>query len=150
MVLGAAAVLAGPALAQDAPVPGMIVSGPPQDFVMEVRAGDDGTPVLSQSEFKLVQGSYYRFNFSCPEVTGDDEPGFHLEVTDLLANSHLRVIEVNDMEVYMQGLTFRALECDASGTATFSFYPIRKGTYGIYVRDHSEPPKEARGTITVE
>jgi len=34
------------------------------------------------------------------------------EATDLLANSHLRVISVGDMEIYMQGLTFRALECD--------------------------------------
>jgi hypothetical protein len=139
-----------PAAAQDdPPVSGQIVIGPPTDIVMEVTTGPDGGPVLSANEFALVLGGYYRFNFVCPDAV-DDSTGFHLEVNDLLANSHLRVVTVGDIEIYMQGMTFRAIECDEAGSAKFSFHPMRRGEYDIYVRDHAEPPHEATGRFTVE
>lgn len=140
---------AGVAMAQDPPVSGQIGSAPPTDITMEVTTGPDGGPILSQTDFPLVLGGYYRFNFVCPDAK-DDATGFHLEVNDLLANSHLRVISVSDIEIYLQGMSFRAIECDEAGSARFSFHPMRKGTYEIYVRDHSEPPKEARGKFIVE
>ena len=137
------------AFAQDTPVPGVIVSGPPLDIFMEVTTGSNGEPILSASEFELVTGGYYRFNFVCPDAK-DDATGFHLQVNRLLENSHLRVVSVGDIEVYMQGLSFRALECDEAGAARFSFHPMRAGTYEIYVRDHSEPPQEALGQFLVQ
>lgn len=140
--------LAATVQAQD-PTPGVIVVGPPEDIFLEVTTGPNGEPVLSADEFRLVTGSYYRFNFVCPDAQ-DDATGFHLEVTDLLANSHLRVVSVGDIEVYMQGMSFRALECDEIGTARFSFHPMRSGEYEIYVRDHSDPPQEAFGRFIVE
>jgi hypothetical protein len=133
----------------EAPVSGMIASGAPTDIFLEVTTGPGGEPVLSEEEFQLVLGSYYRFNFVCPDAQ-DDSTGFHLEVTDLLANSHLRVVSVSDIEIYMQGMTFRAIECDEAGAARFSFHPMRRGVYDIYVREHSDPPQEAFGRIVVD
>jgi hypothetical protein len=132
-----------------APVSGMIASGAPQDIFLEVTTATDGAPILSQEEFPLVLGGYYRFNFVCPDAQ-DDSTGFHLEVNDLLSNSHLRVVSVQDIEIYMQGMTFRAIECDEIGAARFSFHPMRRGIYDIYVRDHSDPAKEAFGRFIVE
>ena len=128
---------------------GVIASGAPQDVFLEVTTGPKGEPVLSEEEYPLLLGGYYRFNFVCPDVR-HASTGFHLEVTELLANSHLRVASVNDIEFYMQGLTFRAIECDEPGAARFSFHPMRRGVYDIYVRDQSDPPQEAFGRFVVE
>lgn len=129
--------------------PGVIAAPPPVDIFLEVTTGMNGEPILSTDEFQLVTGGYYRFNFVCPDAQ-DDATGFHFEATDLLANSHLRVYSVGDIELYLQGLTFRAIECDEAGAARFSFHPMRRGVYDLYVRDHSDPPQEAFGRFVVE
>ncbi len=146
------AAMAGVAHAQapaEPPPSGTVVLGAPQDLYLEVTTAPDGAPILSQEEFPLVLGGYYRFNFVCPDAQ-DDSTGFHLEVNELLTNSHLRVVSVQDIEIYMQGMTFRAIECDEVGSARFSFHPMRRGIYDIYVREHSDPPKEAFGRFIVE
>ena len=129
--------------------PGVIAPPPPADIFLEVTTGPNGEPVLSTDEFQLVTGGYYRFNFVCPDAQ-DDATGFHFEATDLLANSHLRVYSVGDIELYLQGMSFRAIECDEAGAARFSFHPMRRGVYDLYVRDHSDPPQEAFGRFVVE
>lgn len=128
---------------------GVIASPPPVDIFLEVTTGPNGEPVLSADEFELVTGGYYRFNFVCPDAK-DDATGFHFEATELLANSHLRVYSVGDIELYLQGMSFRAIECDEPGSARFSFHPMRRGVYDLYVRDHSDPPQEAFGRFVVE
>jgi len=138
--------LSGTGAAQE---PGALVPGPPEDIFMEITAGPGGEPVLSEDEFLLQLGGYYRFNFVCPAGEGDFT-GFHLEVDDLLANAHLRVVSVGGMEMYMQGLSFRAIECDEPGSARFSFHPMRRGVYQIHVRDSLDPPQEAFGRFVVE
>ena len=45
-----------------------------------------------------------------------------------------------DIEFYMQGLTFRAIECDDRGSARFSFHPMRKGVYPVIVTDKATSP----------
>ena len=146
----AAAALAIPlaAQAQDQPS-GEVGSGAPEDFFLEITTGEGGAPVLSEEEFFLSWGGYYRMNVVCPDAASDSE-GFHFEAPDLIQNSHLRVYSVGDIELYMQGLSFHAIECDEAGAARFSFHPMRKGVYEIYVRDHSDPPQEARGRVVVE
>mgnify|MGYP000848485045 FL=1 len=131
------------------PESGVIASGPPEDVFLEVTTGPNGEPALSADEFRLVHGGYYRFNLVCPDAQ-DDTTGFHFEATDLLANSHLRVVSVGDIEIYLQGMAFRAIECDEVGSARFSFHPMRTGEYEIYVRDHSDPPQEAFARVIVE
>ena len=115
-----------------AQVGGNLAAGPPVDLFVEIRTGPDGAPVLSAPEHRLTTGEYYRLNLSCPDVT-DDLAGWRIEVTDLLSNSHLRVVSVGDIEIHLQGLTFRAIECDEIGSARFSFVPIRPGIYDLYV-----------------
>jgi hypothetical protein len=120
-----------PALAH-AQIGGNLAAAPPIDIFVEISTGPNGEPVLSLQEFKLITGEYYRFNIKCPDVA-HDLVGWRVEVTDLLSNSHLRVVSVGDIEVHLQGLTFRAIECDEIGSARFSFVPIRPGTYDLYV-----------------
>jgi hypothetical protein len=115
-----------------AQVGGNLAAGPPIDIFVEISTGPNGEPVLSRQEFKLITGEYYRFNIDCPDVA-HDLVGWRVEVTDLLSNSHLRVVSVGDIEIHLQGLTFRAIECDEIGSARFSFVPIRPGTYDLYV-----------------
>ena len=128
---------------------GVIAGGGPVDLWLEVTTGPNGEPILSATEFNLETGGYYRFNFVCPDVV-DDATGFHFEANALVANSHIRILSVGDIEFYMQGLTFRAIECDEAGAARFSFHPMRSGVYDLYVRDHSDPPQEAFGLFIVE
>lgn len=137
------------AFAQDAQESGVIGRPPPEDLFLEVTTGADGEPILSEDEFVLALGGYYRFNFVCPDAV-DDSTGFHFEATELLQNAHLRVVSIGDIEIYMQGLYFHAIECDEIGAARFSFHPMRGGVYELYVRDHSDPPQEAFGRIVVE
>ena len=120
-----------PALTE-AQVGGNLAQFPPTDLFLEITTGPHGDPVLSVDEFQLITGDYYRLNINCPDVA-DDLREWRMEVDDLLQNSHLRLVSVGDVEIHLQGLTFRATECDEVGSARFSFVPIRPGTYDLYV-----------------
>ena len=110
-------------------VGGNLAAGPPLDLSLEITTGSDGL-VLSVSEFKLITGEYYRLN-----ITSDGEEGWRLEVDALLRNSHLGIVTINEIEVHLQSLAFRAIEFDVAGTAQFSYTPIRTGTYEFLVGD---------------
>ena len=84
------------------------------------------------TRFQLVTGDYYRLNINCPDVT-DDLTGWRLEVPELLRNSHLRLVNVGDVEIHLQGLTFHAIECDEAASARSSFVPLRPSTYDLDV-----------------
>jgi hypothetical protein len=158
----AAAILlaAGPLAAQEAATDaeeatpaqesGAIGSPPPEDVTIEITAGPNGEPVLSTDEILLMLGGYYRINVVCPDEGLTDETGFHWESPEFMQNMHLRVVSVGDIEIYMQGLSFNAIECDEQGAARFSFHPMRAGVYPMLVRDHSDPPQQVQGRIVVE
>ena len=149
-LMGITALMAMPTLA-DEQVSGQLGGGKPEDIHLEMTRDADGAVAISQTDFRLALGGYYRLNVTCPqEVTSDT--GFHFESPELLENAHLRVLSVaeSDMEFYVQGLSFRAIQCDGKGSARFSFHPMRKGDYPFLVRDHAEPPKQARGRFIVE
>ena len=130
----------GAAQAQDAPPRGIIASGPPVDIFLEITTSPDGGPVVSATEFRLETGGYYRLNVVCPDAM-DDATGFHWESDGLVENSHIRVLSVSDMELYLQGATFRAIQCDEAGAMRFSFHPMRSGTYDFLVRGGpADPP----------
>jgi hypothetical protein len=147
LVLGGLLALSASGQAQQQP--GVVGAPPPEDLFLEVSRGPAGQPILSTDEFTMALGGYYRFNFTCVDEV-DDTTGFHFEAPDLIANSHLRVYSVGDIELYIQGLSFHAIECDEKGGARFSFHPMRRGVYDLYVRDHSDPPQEAFGRFIVE
>ncbi|MCO6384800.1 hypothetical protein [Oceanicola sp. 502str15] len=148
-MIGAMALAAMPCAALSEQTSGEVGGFPPEDIEMMVKTGEGGAPEVSATEFKLALGGYYRFNFTCPDAV-DDQSGFHFESEGLMTNAHVRVVSVGDMEIYMQGLGFRALECDEPGTVKFSFHPMRAGSYDFIVRDHSEPPQQVEGVFVVE
>ena len=126
-----------------------IILGAPQDIFVNVTTGAAGIPVPDVTEITLALGGYYRINLVCPDAQNDDT-GFHFEMPALLANSHLRVVSVGDIQIHLQGMSFRAIECDEAGAARFSFNPMRRGVYEIYIRDHLDPPQEAFVQVVVE
>jgi len=115
-----------PAAAQ---VGGNLAAGPPVDLELAISETADGKPEISVKEFTLITGEYYRLN-----ITSTGKTDWRLELPDLLQNSHLRVLTVNDgIEVHLQGMVFRAIEFDEPGTASFSFTPIRPGIYAFTI-----------------
>ncbi|MCE2542013.1 MAG: hypothetical protein J4F30_01020 [Acidobacteria bacterium] len=112
-----------------AQVGGNLAAGPPLDIHLEITTGSDG-PELAPASFDLTTGEYYRLN-----VTSDGVETWRLEVNDLLRNSHLRIVTINEIEVHLQALAFRGIEFDVGGTAQFSFTPIRTGTFEFTVGD---------------
>ncbi|GLK63657.1 MULTISPECIES: hypothetical protein [Paracoccus] len=121
---------------------------PLEELFLEVSAGENGEPTISQDEFQLSKNEYYRLNFVCAEDVGDT--GFQFESVPLLSNSHLRVVSVEGQEIHMQGLSFHTLQCDEAGTIRFSFYPVRSGTFEFTVQDHDEPANITKGKFVVE
>ena len=129
-LVGAVALTAWATLAH---AEGNLAAQPPMDLNVDVTAGDAGPPKLSASEFELVTGKYYRLNFT-------STPGWRIEAPDLLQNVHLRVLAIGDVLVHLQGLIFRAIDLsEAGGAASFSFVPIRPGTYYVLVQNSASP-----------
>ena len=117
-----------PALTASAQVGGNLAALPAVELRLDITTGADGKPQLSQREFALVTGDYYRFH-----IKSDGKAVWRFEATDLLQNVHLRVVTISGIEVQLQSLVFRAIEFDQAGEAAFSFTPIRPGTYRIYI-----------------
>lgn len=131
----------GSALAQ-----GNLAAFPPEDIYLQIDETADGKPVIDTEEFQLVTGKYYRFN-----VTSSGETDWRLELPELLANSHLRVLTVDDgIEIHLQAMTFRAVEFDEPGKISFSFVPIRPGTYAFTIGRNPIAQGLAAGTEGVQ
>ncbi len=81
---------------------------------------------LSQTEYQLETGVYYRLN-----ITADGEEEFAVLFPELVRNAWFNQIVVNDLEVKAHGLY--SLEFDAAGTFTITFVPIRPGRYDFWV-----------------
>lgn len=152
IVAGAVVSLSGAALAQQQS--GTVGSGAPEDVVLEVALGADAV-TLSQDEFRLAHGGYYRFNLVCPADLGNEE-GVAFTAPELFQNAHLRIISVgtaggDEINFHVQGLNFRQIDCEGLNMAArFSFHPMRKGTYAFTVTADVDPPREATGQIIVE
>ena len=150
----------GAALAQQQS--GQLGSGPPEDIFLEVTAGGDGGLTLSESEFHLAWGGYYRFNLECPAAGVENEAGISFSAPELWENSHLRIVSVSDpasgfqevpeINFHLQGLQLRMIDCEGLGAAArFSFFPMRKGTFPFTVLDDTvDPPREVAGAFVVE
>ena len=120
---------------------------PPEDVFIEVSRAD-GSISLSTDAVSLARGAYYRLNFVCLPEGG--EPEFNFDVARLVRDSHLRVLTVENIEVYLQGLSFRAIQCEGPGSARFSFYPMRSGTYQIEITDEEDDSISASVTVSVD
>ena len=137
LTVGAAAAI--PASAQ---VGGNLAALPAVELRLDITTSADGRPVLSQSEFKLTTGDYYRMH-----EKSDGKVVWRVEAPALLEQSHLRIVTIAGIEVQMQSLIFRAIEFDQAGEAMFSFTPIRPGTYDMTV---SNDPRSVGRPIGTE
>ena len=95
---------------------GNLAQYPPLGVDLTISTTKEGFPSLEPSEISLNTGQYYRLNVNCPDVK-DDLTGWRIEMSDLLRNSHLRLVTVGDIEIHLQGLSFNAIECDEIGSA---------------------------------
>jgi hypothetical protein len=162
ILVGAAVTLAvvGGAFAQQQS--GQLRTGPPEDVFLEMAFAADGSLTLSQNEFHLAWGGYYRFNLECPAAGVENEAGVSFWAEELWANSHIRIVSVSDprsgfqevpeINFHLQGLQIRMIDCEGLGLAArFSFYPMRRGTYPFTVlNDTVDPQQELTGTFIVE
>lgn len=90
---------------------------------------------MSQTEYQLETGKYYRIN-----ISSDGQEEFAWMAPELFRNSWLNQIVVNDLEVKAYGVY--SLEFDAEGTFEMTFVPIRPGRYEFWVDGY-----EGRGML---
>ena len=141
---------------------GQLRSGPPEDFFLDVTLAADGGLTLSQTEFRLAWGGYYRFNLNCPAAGVENEAGISFSAPEFLENAHIRIVSVSDLgggfqdvpeiNFHLQGLNLRMIDCEGLGMAArISFHPMRRGTYPFTVlNDTVTPEVEVTGQFIVE
>src|SRR5210317_1952481 len=95
---------------------GNLAQYPPTKIDITISTSAGGVPKLNPMQINLNSGSYYRLGINCPDVK-DDLTGWRIEISELLRNSHLRLVTVGDIEIHLQGLSFNAIECDEIGSA---------------------------------
>lgn len=133
LIAAAATAVALAGLSTSSQAEGNLVAGPPTDLSVTITTTPNG-PVVTPAAFDMVTGKYYRLNvtFDGP----DTDPDWRLEVNELLANSHVRVMTIAGIEIHLQGMPFRAVEFDGHGTMQVSFVVIRPGNYPYIVGDN--------------
>jgi uncharacterized cupredoxin-like copper-binding protein len=114
--------LTGPALAE-----GNLASKP-VDLPELMLTGD---LKMSQTEYQLETGKYYRI-----KISSDGQEEFAWFAPELFRNSWVNQVVVNDLEVKAGGIY--SLEFDAAGTFTMTFVPIRPGKYDFYVDGYAD------------
>ena len=142
IIVGAALFMS---LVANAQVGGSLMEFPPQELYLEIIEDEEGKPHLSIEEFKLITGDLYRLHISS---TGRTD--WRIEMEELLLNSHLRVLDVNGIEIHLQSMVFRAIEFDEPGEIWMSFVPIRPGNYPFTIGRNPRAQGLVRGTANVQ
>jgi len=128
-----------------AQVGGSLMAFPPQEVYLEITQDQDGKPHLSEDEFKLITGDLYRLHISSSGSTD-----WRIEMEELLLNAHLRVLDVNGIEIHLQSMVFRAIEFDEPGEIWMSFVPVRPGRYSFTIGRNPRVQGLPRGTAHVQ
>lgn len=118
----ALACLAGPLAAE-----GNLASNP-VDLPELMLSGD---LTMSQTEYQLETGKYYRIS-----ISSDGQEEFAWFAPELFRNAWVNQVVVNDLEV--KAADIYSLEFDAAGTFVLTFVPIRPGQYGFWVDGYEE------------
>jgi len=122
----------------EAQVGGSLVEFPPLDITLEISETTDGRPVISMDTIELVTGEYYRLN-----VTSSGETDWRLEMPDLLQNSHLRLVTVNDgIEIHLQSMVCHRIR--SAWKDIIEFHSDQTGNLRLYYREESDCP----GTVS--
>ena len=129
----------------NAQVGGSLMEFPPQELYLEITQDEEGRPHISQDEFKITTGDLYRLHISS---TGFSD--WRIEMDELLLNSHLRVLDVDGIEIHLQSMSFRAIEFDEPGNIWMSFVAIRPGNYKFTIARNPRIQGFPRGTEGVQ
>jgi len=91
---------------------------------------------MSETEYTLETGKYYRWS-----ITSDGQEEFAVVAPELMRNSWVNQIVINDLEVKPMGGIY-SVEFDDEGTIDIWFVPIRPGRYEFWVDGY-----ETRGML---
>ncbi|MEM1403047.1 MAG: hypothetical protein AAGG55_06940 [Pseudomonadota bacterium] len=122
--------------ASGAQVGGNLTKYPPNELRLEITSGENGAPILNPQRFEITTGDYYRLTISSDGAGKSPRGGTQsrrFEAPEFLSNVHLRILTINDIEVHLQSMSFRAIELDEAGEASFTFVPIRVGEFPMTV-----------------
>lgn len=86
---------------------------------------------MSQTEYQLLTGTYYRL-----DISSDGQEEFAWFSPELFRNVWVNQVVVNDLEV--KAADIYSLEFDAAGTFTLTFVPLRPGRYDFYVDGYAD------------
>lgn len=128
-----------------AQVGGSLMGFPPEELYLQISEDEQGRPHLSKQEFRLVTGDLYRLHISSSGRTD-----WRIEMEELLLNAHLRVLDVNGVEIHLQSMVFRAIEFDEPGEIWMSFVPIRPGSYAYTIGRNPRAQGLPRGTAHIQ
>ncbi|RUT31092.1 hypothetical protein EMQ25_09450 [Arsenicitalea aurantiaca] len=158
--LVASLALAGTAISQQQS--GTVGSGPPEDIFLEFSLNGAGELQMSEDQFTLAWGGYYRFNLLCPGDGLENEAGVSFIADRFWRDAHIRIVSVSDPEsgfqevpeinFHMQGMQVGMIDCEGlDAAARVSFFPMRRGSYDFTViNDTVEPVETLTGTFVVE
>jgi uncharacterized cupredoxin-like copper-binding protein len=90
-----------------------------------------GDLMMSQTEYQLETGKYYRIH-----ISSDGQEEFAWFAPELFRNAWVNQVVVNDLEV--KAADIYSLEFDAAGTFVLTFVPIRPGQYDFYVDGYED------------
>lgn len=107
---------------------GNLASQPTRLPDLEIR----GDLTMSQTEFELETGKYYRWR-----IVSDGVEEFGVLAPELMRNSWIDQIVINDLEVKPMGGVY-GVEFDNAGTIDVWFVPIRPGRYDFWVDGYEE------------
>ena len=86
---------------------------------------------MSQTEYQLETGKYYRIS-----ISSDGQEEFAWFAPELFRNVWVNQIVVNELEV--KAADIYSLEFDAAGTFVLTFVPVRPGKYDFYVDGYAD------------
>jgi len=111
---------------------GNLASDPTRLPDLEIR----GDLSMSETEYSLETGKYYRWR-----IISDGQEEFAVVAPELMRNSWVNQIVINDLEVKPMGGIY-SVEFDAEGIIDIWFVPIRPGRYEFWVDGY-----ETRGML---
>ncbi len=141
---------------------GQVGTGAPEDIFLTLTLDADKNLTVSQNEFHLAWGGYYRLNMECPDSGPVNEASIAFASPGLWQNSHLRLAsvserasgyqQVEEINFHIQGEQLRLMECEGLPLdVRFSFYPMKKGTYPFTLLNSTvKPAVEMTGKFIVE
>jgi hypothetical protein len=106
-----------------------------------VLGNDDSDFWMSQKEWRLETGRYYRWR-----IASSGKREYNLVAPELWRNAWIRQVQIGRIEIKTG--TLEELDFDGEGSVEVFFVPIRTGTFPLRLRGLEE--RGMTGTVIVE